>query len=414
LQDNLSEKAAEIMQMDQIYLNYTLNISATEARSREGLVFDRDILSTSPCRATVRVLETKVDVHLQAFPNKWFLRRSEGPLNKRGWVFQERTLAPRIVHFTKNQVFWECHSHEASEILPQGVPGGSPTRLNKGVETSSASTIEQVNLQWYNLVGSYSHTSLSFADDRLLAISAVAKWCCLGMRLDFSEYLAGMWKNDLPLSMLWYQSESTISVGMEMKHAPSWSWASILAPVSFIRFSSPVATAEVLDVHIRRLSPNTFGGTDSCRLRLRGHICRFRRRVQDSTPWIYIGQHTGFQEFPDFAFQRGKSIILQWDTSRRVVSEFLNSDGSTSATSTYVLLHIASENSVDGLIERGIILLRTSAYGMYVRIGAFLTPFKSEYPCSELEEAFKGHLKTLSSGDYLELDSKGRYTIDVF
>ncbi|KNB16432.1 hypothetical protein FOXG_14799 [Fusarium oxysporum f. sp. lycopersici 4287] len=32
----------------------------------------------------------------------------EGALNKRGWVLQERALAPRTIYFTENQTYWEC------------------------------------------------------------------------------------------------------------------------------------------------------------------------------------------------------------------------------------------------------------------------------------------------------------------
>jgi hypothetical protein len=198
--------------------------------------------------------------------------------------------------------------------------------------------------------------------------------------------LAGMWKDDLPLSILWSQNsrldllepEPTISVEAEMIHEPSWSWASILTSVVFVEFSSLVTTAEVLNVDMRRSSPNSFDGTDFYRLLLRGQICKFRRRIQDSASWIYVGQHTRFQELQEFNFQKGKSIIVQWDTSRRIVSNFLSTNSSTSATSTYVLLHIASEHSVDGLIERGIVLQRTAAHGAYVRVGSFFTPFGSE------------------------------------
>ena len=80
---------------------------------------------------------------------------------------------------------------------------------------------------------------------------------------------------------------------------------------------------------------------------------------------------------------------------------------------TYALLHMMSEHDPNGNMERGIILQRTAVYGTYIRVGTFLTPFKSEYPGSELEEAFEGRLDTLSPEDYLELDSNGRYTIDV-
>ncbi len=419
IQDDGPEKTSEIMQMDEIYVNSTLNISATEAQCHQGLIFDRDILATNPCRATVRLSETEAELHLQAFPDIWCLRPCEGPLNERGWVFQERTLAPRIVHFTSNQVFWECYSLDASEVLPQGLPGEPPSRRETALETSSASTPEQVNLLWIELVEVYSGTSLSFADDRLLAFSAVAKRYCLRMGLDSSEYLAGIWKHSLPLSMLWSQDahlsgpEPTSSVGSEMQHAPSWSWASIITRVVCAEASDLEATAEVLETDVIRSSPNFFGGTDTCRLRLRGQICKFRRHVQDGVAWIIVGQHTKFREFRDFKWQRGKSVILEWDTYRRIVSDFLNTDGNTPATTTHVLLHIATEDNEDGLIERGIVLQRTAAHGTYVRMGSFFIPFKSEYPGSELEDAFKGRLKTLCSDDYLELDSRGSYTIDV-
>jgi hypothetical protein len=32
----------------------------------------------------------------------------DSELNSRGWVLQERALARRTVHFTKNQTYWEC------------------------------------------------------------------------------------------------------------------------------------------------------------------------------------------------------------------------------------------------------------------------------------------------------------------
>jgi hypothetical protein len=32
----------------------------------------------------------------------------KGILNSRGWVFQERCLSRRIIHFTDTQTYWEC------------------------------------------------------------------------------------------------------------------------------------------------------------------------------------------------------------------------------------------------------------------------------------------------------------------
>lgn len=412
------------MQLDEVYSNSALNISAVEGRIHEGLVFDRKPLSMNPCRSVVRVPTTQRDVCLQAFPDKWSLRPSEGPLNQRGWVFQERTLAPRIVHFTTNQVFWECHSLEASEVLPRGVPGPpSPYYSSRGLRVPSMSPKCELTSRWNNVLEEYSRTSLTFPNDRLLAVSAVARQFCSAMQLEPSKYLAGMWKDHLPLSMLWDQlqapdmsgPEPTSSSATEMKYAPSWSWASILASVVCVEPESLVATADVMDVQIARTSPDFFDGVDFCRIRLRGPVCKFHRRVQDGVPWIHVVQYTEFQEFSDFDFQNGNTIIISWDTSREAVVRWLQTfdDGPASAQSTQFLLHIASERSVDRPQERGIVLQRTAVRGTYTRIGSFFVPFTTEYRGSELEDAFNGRLDTLSTDDYLELDPDGRYILDI-
>lgn len=46
----------------------------------------------------------------------------EAPLNQRGWVLQERLLAPRILHFCRRELFWECCETAASETYPSGLP----------------------------------------------------------------------------------------------------------------------------------------------------------------------------------------------------------------------------------------------------------------------------------------------------
>jgi len=49
----------------------------------------------------------------------------------------------------------------------------------------------------------------------------------------------------------------------------------------------------------------------------------------------------------------------------------------------------------------------------HTRFGSFFTRVQSNYPNSELEDAFNGRLDTLSTDDYLELDSGGKYPIDI-
>lgn len=41
----------------------------------------------------------------------------DGPLNKRGWVLQERALARRTIYFTNTQTYWECDGGVRCESL---------------------------------------------------------------------------------------------------------------------------------------------------------------------------------------------------------------------------------------------------------------------------------------------------------
>jgi len=42
-------------------------------------------------------------------------------LNARAWVFQERLLAPRALHYAGCDLFWECKAVLASGAYPKGV-----------------------------------------------------------------------------------------------------------------------------------------------------------------------------------------------------------------------------------------------------------------------------------------------------
>ncbi|KAF1938046.1 hypothetical protein EJ02DRAFT_469220 [Clathrospora elynae] len=54
---------------------------------------------------------------------------SQCTINKRAWVTQERLLAPRILHFGRSQLLWECLEYDASESYPHGLPAFSQTQI---------------------------------------------------------------------------------------------------------------------------------------------------------------------------------------------------------------------------------------------------------------------------------------------
>lgn len=437
MQDDEAEKMEEIMRMDDVYVNSVLNISATEGSVQDGLNFNRNMLGINPCQLTVEAPKTQQKLCLKVYLNNYFLSAMEGALNQRGWVFQERTLAPRIVHFMKDQVFWECRSLEASEILPRGLPSRCDTDSDTESDTESdaeydseydknigitgmVSDMTKIKMRWNQLVDQYSGTSLTFVSDHLLAISAVAKRFCSAMQLHPSDYLAGMWKDDLPLSLLWQESPAyyaqrsrgpSIHRNDERK-APSWSWASVDGRVEIVNPFSFTPCAEVLSVQTQRASPNFFDGVKSCRLRLRGALCKCHRYYRDGSPWIHIGQHTEFQESQQIMgsfFEPGQSkLMVHWDKSRL----------DAALEDSFFLFHIASDTFPDSPhddTEHGIILRKTAQCGTYVRVGAFTAGQDSGpgYQGSELEDAFNGRLNTLAPEDYLDLGTDGKYTIEI-
>lgn len=74
---------------------------------------------------------------------------------------------------------------------------------------------------WRNAVGTYCGRILTFDDDRLPAISGLAHHVA---RVCKDDYLAGLWKRDLLLGLLWKAAPGAKRATTYL--APSWSWAS--------------------------------------------------------------------------------------------------------------------------------------------------------------------------------------------
>jgi hypothetical protein len=58
---------------------------------------------------------TQMSGELIAYTVRWTNQVDHGLVNKRAWVFQERILSPRIIHFARDQIFWECASLWAAD-----------------------------------------------------------------------------------------------------------------------------------------------------------------------------------------------------------------------------------------------------------------------------------------------------------
>lgn len=149
-----------------------------------------------------------------------FSRSEEYPLMSRGWVFQERALARRTIHFTQQELVWECTEAVYCECKSSGYDRKSNAT---GVPLRDLS---QAN--WTKMVAWYSTLNLTFAKDRLPALGGVAR------RYGESRgwtYMAGLWKQSWQRNLFWKRGNEKPKPRPHPLFAPSWSWASIVGHV---------------------------------------------------------------------------------------------------------------------------------------------------------------------------------------
>lgn len=175
----------------------------------------------------------------------WRADVSRAPLNSRSWVLQERLLSPRTIHFGSRQLFWECRRLIASETFPNGIPAqlrieDNPKCYNLPRFTQTLGPLTKPELKrhlyenWHEIVRLYTISNLTYSSDKLVAISGLARE--LRHLLDDDQYLAGLWKNNLAYDLLWSVAGANLSgsrstlLSAEYR-APTWSWASIDAPI---------------------------------------------------------------------------------------------------------------------------------------------------------------------------------------
>lgn len=144
-----------------------------------------------------------------------------GPLNGRAWTFQERLLAKRVVHYTPNELKWECktsHRCECSELNYGGFNPALAEALN------STTDVKTLGALWAKVVSEYSRRKLTVPGDVLPALSGLARKFA---RPELGKYLAGIWSSQLPDALSWRCKTGKMLKRHAAYQAPSWSWASV-------------------------------------------------------------------------------------------------------------------------------------------------------------------------------------------
>ncbi|KAL9614067.1 MAG: hypothetical protein Q9167_001421 [Letrouitia subvulpina] len=239
IQDSPDDWRREAQTMCDVYQNAFLNISADHAVDARGGCFrDRYF-------ATVDAFK----LHMKPLQSTWWVSVDErnlfewvktAPSSERAWIYQERHLARRVLHFTEHEVFWECRAASPSfrsETYSRGSPlqrdflGQTKLRL-QDTSTGSISDNPYLMLAWDAACRDYSQRKLTYQTDKLPALSGLARHFRSRCRED--TYVAGMWLSQLPRALFWNvppRGRPDVRPPLTESKTPSWSWMSCPGPV---------------------------------------------------------------------------------------------------------------------------------------------------------------------------------------
>ncbi|KAH9211255.1 heterokaryon incompatibility protein-domain-containing protein, partial [Leptodontidium sp. 2 PMI_412] len=222
-QENKEDWLKEASQMSSVYKYSTCNITATSAENDTGgCFFDREIDNSIPARITVEsTLSRPVTFDINC-------------LAQDHWN-ADRLLSPRLLHYTKNQLYWECNELLASESYPWGfsniIDESEPSRSSIRIPTNRTTSARGLIKTWMDIVTFYTKSKLTYKTDKLIAISAIAREL---LSTQQSKYLAGLWERNLVFELVCYDEFGKEVTPSETRYiAPSWSWASLEGAVTY-------------------------------------------------------------------------------------------------------------------------------------------------------------------------------------
>lgn len=187
-------------------------------------------------KLSVEALGTNGQPMMYDFVREDVYRRAvrETCLSKRAWALQERLLSPRVLHFGEGDLFFECHTKDANESFPTGLP-----RIFDHT-TAEHRSRTSLTASWDKVVSMYTAADLTYASDKLVAISGLAR---AAQHESKDEYFAGLWWQSMEFDLCWNVKTQHLDRREALSHvAPAWSWA------SFRKSNAHILLINILDI----------------------------------------------------------------------------------------------------------------------------------------------------------------------
>jgi hypothetical protein len=353
--------------MAEIYENAFLTVAATWSHDSNGGCFAQireryalhDLGSTGLCARTILPPFPVVNMFSGAADDDW-------PLLRRGWVFQERYLSTRVIHYARDQLFWECKSSFLSEC-------GTADRDDNTLRGYSLNPLKLAFLgdphSWRWVIENYSSLKFTKEGDLLPALAGIAKHY-MGLR-NGDTYVAGMWKNSVLEDVCFYNEIGRRPNGK----APTWSWASLDGDVRFPSYAK-LSTLELTGFEYTYDGPSNVGQVINARIRLKGSI--LQAVCAQVKSYIVI------------------QISGQLPPEARLSLSFKGACHDIASGRQFTIMLVSEPRGVHWALSYGIVLFEVRQ-GVFERAGAVSLKYftNDENKCDDIEAAAKSYIDSL-------------------
>ncbi|KAF2240970.1 HET-domain-containing protein [Trematosphaeria pertusa] len=235
VQDNESQKHAEMAKMAAIYANSAVTILAVQGKhANSGLRGFRGISEARNLHQSLHCLEKELRViQFPIEPSQLELGSHEPVWGTRGWTYQEHLFSRKRLIFDGDSVRWECaaaiwreHVELSLDLKPHH---------NDIIRCQSLFKASVPDLMWLQVIlQNYNKRSFTYPEDALYAFDGIA--------FSTSQAFAGGFVSGLPIAffemaLLWQPRDKIfrrVSRDPEKQHClPSWSWAGWSGAVNF-------------------------------------------------------------------------------------------------------------------------------------------------------------------------------------
>jgi hypothetical protein len=270
IQDDADDWKIQAAQMCNIYQGSYITIAASSSNdSSDGLFRKVPTIPVKTHDSRNRTYIRHNPIHPSYSIEQTPHHEHNFPLLSRGWVYQERLLSPRVVHFSHYELDFDCtNPYSVCECGNSRIS----FRKHQHNETLKESDLGAVMQHWHDIVREYSALQLSFQSDRLPAIAGIARQYGTAHKSRLGRYVAGLWEHTLAHDMIWLFHAGYHSQRPDSYCGPSWSWASTTGCVMTNAYSRARDDLEIEDFHIDLDGWDEFGLVKFGELTVKGYL----------------------------------------------------------------------------------------------------------------------------------------------